>query len=252
MLLHPTLSQLDQLGLAGMAKAFKELTDNPEAKTLDHAEWLGLLLDREATERQDRRLKSRLRNAKLRYSQACVEDIDFTKDRGLDRRLITDLAAGHWLREHQSLLLVGACGCGKTWLSCALGQKAARLELSVLYHRLPKLFADLALARDDGRYPRLFRSLCRAQLLILDDWGPEPMTTPQRRDLLEILEDRYGRASTLVTSQIPIDRWYDIIAEPTMADAILDRLVHNAHKITLKGDSMRKRDAERLDDKPDD
>ena len=114
------------------------------------------------------------------------------------------------------------------------------------------MFADLALARDDGRYPRLFRSLCRAQLLILDDWGPEPMTTPQRRDLLEILEDRYGRASTLVTSQIPIERWYDIIAEPTMADAILDRLVHNAHKITLKGDSMRKRDAERLDDKTDD
>jgi len=224
MLLHPTLSQLDQLGLVGMAKAFKDLTDNPEAKTLDHAEWLGLLLDREATERQDRRLKSRLRNAKLRYSQACVEDINFTKDRGLDRRLITDLAAGHWLREHHSLLLVGACGCGKTWLSCALGQKAARLEFSVLYHRLPKLFADLALARDDGRYPRLFRSLCRA----------------------------HGRASTLVTSQIPIDRWYDIIAEPTMADAILDRLVHNAHKITLKGESMRKRNAENLDDNTND
>ena len=252
MLLHPTLSQLDQLGLAGMAKAFKDLADNPEAKTLDHAEWLGLLLDREATERQDRRLKSRLRNARLRYSQACVEDIDFTKNRGLDRRLITDLAAGHWLREHHSLLLVGACGCGKTWLSCALGQKAARLEFSVLYHRLPKLFADLALARDDGRYPRLFRSLCRAQLLILDDWGPEPMTTPQRRDLLEILEDRYGRASTLVTSQIPIEPWYDIIAEPTMADAILDRLVHNAHKITLKGESMRKRNAENLDDNTND
>jgi DNA replication protein DnaC len=194
MLLHPTLSQLDQLGLAGMAKAFRELAENPEAKTLDHAEWLGLLLDREATERQDRRLKSRLRNAKLRYGQACVENIDFNKERGLDRRLIADLVDGHWLREHHNLLLVGACGCGKTWLSYALGQKAARLEVSVLYHRLPKLFADLALARGDGRYPRLFRSLCRAQLLILDDWGPEPMTAPQRRDLLEILEDRYGRA----------------------------------------------------------
>ncbi len=156
MLLHPTLNQLDQLGLAGMAKAFKDLADNPEAKNLDQAEWLGLLLDREATERQDRRLKNRLRNAKLRYSQACVEDIDFTKDRGLDRRLIIDLAEGHWLREHHNLLLVGACGCGKTWLACALGQKAARIEFSVLYYRLPKLFADLALARGDGRYPRLF------------------------------------------------------------------------------------------------
>ena len=250
MLTHPTFDQLNQLGLRGMAKAFKDLTDNPDAKTLDHAEWLGLLLDREATERQDRRLKTKLRAAKLRYPQACIEDIDFTKNRGLDRRLITDLAAGHWLREHHSLLLVGACGCGKTWLSCALGHNAARLEFSVLYYRLPRLFADLALAHGDGRYPRLFRSLCRANLLILDDWGPEPMTASQRRDLLEILEERYRRASTLVTSQIPIERWHDVIAEPTLADAILDRLVHNAHKINLKGDSMRKHQAETLDHKP--
>ena len=250
MLLHPTLDQLEKLNLCGMAKAFRDLAGNPEAKALDHAEWLGLLLDREATERQDRRLKTRLRAAKLRYPQACVEDIDFTKKRGLDRRLITDLVAGHWLREHHNLLLVGACGCGKTWLSCALGQNAARLEFSVLYYRLPRLFADLALTHGDGRYPRLFRSLCRANLLILDDWGPEPMTQSQRRDLLEILEERYRRASTMVTSQIPIERWHDVIAEPTLADAILDRLVHNAHKIQLKGDSMRKRNAETLDPEP--
>ena len=240
MLTHPTLSQLGQLGLAGMAKAFEELQDNPEIKALDHAEWLGLLLDREATQRKDRKLKSRLRAAKLRITQACVEDLDLQAARGLDRRLMAELSACSWIREHHNLILTGPCGTGKTWLACALGQQAARSELTVLYHRVPRLFADLALAHGDGRYPRLFRALCRVDLLILDDWGPEPMTASQRRDILEIVEERYGRGSTLVTSQIPVPRWFDVVGEPTLADAILDRLVHNAHKIELKGDSLRK------------
>lgn len=240
MLTHPTLSQLDQLGLAGMAKAFEELQDNPEVKALDHAEWLGLLLDREVTQRKDRKLKSRLRAAKLRFAQACVEDLDLKATRGLDRRLMAELSACNWIREHDNLILTGPCGTGKTWLACALGQQAARSELCVLYHRIPRLFADLALAHGDGRHPRLFRALCRADLLILDDWGPEPMTASQRRDILEIVEERYGRGSTLVTSQIPVQQWFDVVGEPTLADAILDRLVHNAHKIELQGDSLRK------------
>lgn len=240
MLTHPTLSQLDQLGLAGMAKAFEELQDNPEVKALDHAEWLGLLLDREVTQRKDRKLKSRLRAAQLRFAQACVEDLDLKATRGLDRRLMAELSACNWIREHHNLILTGPCGTGKTWLACALGQQAARSELCVLYHRIPRLFADLALAHGDGRHPRLFRALCRADLLILDDWGPEPMTASQRRDILEIVEERYGRGSTLVTSQIPVQQWFDVVGEPTLADAILDRLVHNAHKIELQGDSLRK------------
>jgi DNA replication protein DnaC len=241
MLVHPTLTQLTELGLAGMAKAFKELRDHPQAQALEHAEWLALLLDREATERKDRRLKTRLRAARLRFVQACAEDVDFTATRGLDRRLFQELTTCQWLRGHHNLIITGACGTGKTWLACALGHNAARADLAVLYHRLPRLFAELALARGDGRYPRLFRSLCRVHLLILDDWGPEPMTAEQRRDLLEIIEDRYGRASTLVTSQIPVSRWHDVVGEPTLADAILDRLVHNAHRIELEGDSLRKR-----------
>jgi DNA replication protein DnaC len=167
MLTHPTLSQLDQLGLAGMAKAFEELQDNPEAKALDHAEWLGLLLDREVIQRKDRRLKTRLRAARLRFAQACVEDLDLTTARGLDRRLVAELSACNWIREHHNLILTGPCGTGKTWLACAFGQQAARSELTVLYHRIPRLFADLALAHGDGRYPRLFRGLCRTDLLIL-------------------------------------------------------------------------------------
>lgn len=240
MLTHPTQSQLGQLGLAGMAKAFEELQGNPEVKALDHAEWLGLLLDREVTQRKDRRLKSRLRAAKLRFAQACVEDLDLKAARGLDRRLMAELSACSWIREHHNLILTGPCGTGKTWLACALGQQAARSELSVLYHRIPRLFADLALAHGDGRHPRLFRALCRADLLILDDWGPEPMTAIQRRDILEIVEERYGRGSILITSQIPVPQWFDVVGEPTLADAILDRLVHNAHKIELQGDSLRK------------
>jgi DNA replication protein DnaC len=241
MLAHPTATQLTELGLTGMAKAFKELYDHPEAQALEHADWLGLLLDREVAERQDRRLKARLRAAKLRFAQACVEDVDFAAARGLDRRLFQELATGQWLKNHQNLIITGACGTGKTWLACALGHNAARAEFTVLYHRLPRLFADLALARGDGRYPRLFRSLCRTQLLILDDWGPEAMTAEQRRDLLEIVEERYGRASTLLTSQLPVSRWHDVVGEPTLADAILDRIVHHAQRLELKGDSLRKR-----------
>jgi DNA replication protein DnaC len=243
LLTHPTLEQLRQLGLAGMARAFEELTDNSRGAELDHAEWLGLLLDRELADRQDRRLRARLRYARLRHN-AAVEDVDYRTTRGLDRALFQKLAQGNWIREQQNLIVVGPSGVGKSWLACALGHRACRDNLSVLYQRIPRLFNDLAVARGDGRYARLMRALGGVKLLILDDWGLEPLTAEQRHDMLEIVEDRYGRGATLVTSQIPVDRWHDLIGDPTLADAILDRVVHNAHRIQLRGESLRKKKAQ--------
>ena len=239
MLKHPTLDQLHTLGLHGMAKAFVEVAASSEAGGLSHPEWLGLLLDREASLRQDKRLAARLRVAKLRQ-QACVEDIDYRSPRGLDRAMMQKLVNGDWIDAHDNLALIGPTGVGKSWLASALGHKACRDNRSVLYQRVPRLFEELALARGDGRHARLLRSLGRADLLVLDDWGLEPLDAAARHDLLEILEERYGRKSTLVTSQLPVDRWHEIIGDPTYADAILDRLVHNAHRIELTGESMRR------------
>ena len=239
MLKHPTLTQLHALGLHGMAKAFDELAANGQADGLDRLEWLTLLLDREASLRQDKRFTSRLRAARLRQ-QAAVEDVDYRSPRGLDRALFQKLAEGDWIKGHDNLVLVGPTGVGKSWLAAALGHKAYRDNQSVLYQRVPRLFEDLALGRGDGRHPRLLRSLGRADLLILDDWGLEPLDAGARHDLLEILEERYGRRSTMITSQLPVDRWHDIIGDPTYADAILDRLIHNAHRIELSGESLRR------------
>ncbi len=239
MLTHPMLDQLTRLGLSGMAQAFTELETSGERTTLTHADWLGLLVDREATHRRDKRLAARLRLARLRH-HAVVEDVDYRAPRGLDRALFHQLAGGEWIDAHDNLILCGPTGVGKSWLACALGHKACRDNRSVLYHRVPKLFADLALARGDGRYARLMRSLNGAQLLILDDWGLEPLDGGARRDLYEILEERYGRRSTILTSQIPVAKWHEVIGDPTYADAILDRLVHNAHRIDLAGDSLRR------------
>jgi DNA replication protein DnaC len=222
-----------------MAKAFVEVAASDEAGGLSHPEWLGLLLDREASLRQDKRMAARLRAAKLRQ-QACVEDIDYRSPRGLDRSMMQRLIDGAWIDAHDNLALVGPTGVGKSWIASALGHKACRDNRSVIYQRVPRLFEELALARGDGRHARLLRSLGRADLLVLDDWGLEPLDAAARHDLLEILEERYGRKSTLVTSQLPVDRWHEIIGDPTYADAILDRLVHNAHRIELTGESMRR------------
>ena len=216
MLTHPTLDQMHQLGLAGMARAFTELEANPQSADLAHAEWLALLLDREATERYDRRLRARLRYARLRH-QAAVEDVDYRAARGLDRPLFQALIAGRWIDEAQNLVIEGPAGVGKSWLACALGHKACRDNRSVLYQRVPKLFADLALARGDGRHARIMRSLTGAQLLILDDWGLDPLDAGARRDLYEILEERYGRRSTILTSQVPVDKWHEVIGNPTLS-----------------------------------
>lgn len=239
MLVHPTLDQLHALGLYGLAKGFKELEHKPEARSLEHAEWLGLLLDYEQTLRRQKQFEARARVARLRYP-ASVEDVDYQAPRGLDRALFLKLAACDWIAERKNLLITGAAGLGKSWLSCALGHKACRENISVLYARVPRLFAELGAARGDIRYARLLRSIARAKLLVLDDWGPEALSADQARDLLEIIEDRYDKGSLIITSQVPVAKWHDLIGIPTLADAILDRVIHNAYRIELAGDSLRK------------
>lgn len=240
MLAHPTLDQLNALGLYGLAKGFKDLEHKPEAHGLDHAEWLGLLLEYETTLRRQKQFEARARAAKLRHG-ASVEDIDYQNPRGLDRALFLKLAACDWIAERRNLLITGAAGLGKSWLACALGHKACRENISVLYVRVPRLFADLAVVHGSPGYARLLRTLARVKLLILDDWGPEALNANQARDLLEIVEDRYDKGSIVITSQIPVDRWHDLIGVPTLADAVLDRVIHNAYRIELAGESLRKR-----------
>ena len=230
MLTHPTLNQLRALKLDGMADAFIELQNQPQAADLGHAEWLALLLDREAANRNTKRFQARLRSANLRHGQAAIEDVDYRTSRRLDKALFQQLAAGKWIAEHRNLLVTGPCGIGKSWLACALAQKACRDGYTVYYARVPRLFADLELAHGDGRFGRLFRTLVKTDLLVLDDWGPDRLNANQRRDLMEIIEDRHGNGSTLITSQLPVDKWHDIVGEPTFADAILDRVVHNAYR----------------------
>ncbi len=240
MLTHPTLDQLKELKLDGMAEAFGELETQDGTATLSHGEWLALLIDREVANRATKRFKTRMRMAKLRHGQAVAEDVDYRTRRNLDKALFQQLLTGKWIKDRRNLMITGPCGVGKTWLACALAQKACRDNITVLYKRLPRLFDELELAHGDGRFPRLFRSLTKTDLLILDDWGPDRLNASQRRDLMEIVEDRYGAGSTLITSQLPVDTWHEVISEPTFADAILDRLVHNAYRLDLDGPSMRK------------
>src|SRR5258708_5075104 len=222
-----------------MAKAFAEAETSDEAAALAHPEWLALLIDREVAYRHDRKLTARLRYARLRQ-QALVEDVDYRAARGLDRALFQKLVIGDWIDAHDSLIISRPPGAEKSGLACGLGHRPARDTRPVLSQRAPKLSGDPALARGDGRYPRIARALGGVQLLILDDWGLEPLDAQARHDLLEILEERYGRRSTIITSQLPVESWHAVIGDPTYADAILDRIVHHAQRLNLSCDSLRR------------
>lgn len=240
MLHHPTLDKLNALKFTGMSAALTEQLSLQGIEDLAFEERLGLLVDREITERNNRRLTTRLRHARLKQS-ACMEDIDYRSPRGLDKSVVLRLADCHWVKERLNVLLTGPTGVGKTWLACALAHKACQSGYTAIYCRLPRLLQSLPLARGDGSYAKLMTRLARTDVLVLDDWGLSKLNAEQRRDLLEILEDRHGTRSTVVTSQIPLDQWHELIGDPTLADAILDRLVHNAYKLNLKGESLRKK-----------
>jgi DNA replication protein DnaC len=239
-LTNQTVEKLKQMRLLGMAAALEDQLQVAETAGLCFEERLGLMVDREQTERDNRRLKTRLTKAKLKQ-QASMEDIDYSGARGLDKAQLLDLGSCRWVTEHNNLLLTGPTGAGKTFIACALAQKACRQGLTALYLRLPRLFSDLAIAKGDGRYGKLLVRFSRMDVMVLDDWGVAPMSAENRRDLLEILDDRYEKKSTLITSQLPVDKWHRYLEDPTLADAILDRVVHNAYKLELKGESMRKR-----------
>jgi DNA replication protein DnaC len=239
MLTHPTLEKLQTLKLTGMVKGLEEQLRMTGLEDLSFEERLGLLVDREVTERASRRLKDRLAKARLRHT-AAVEDVDLPAPRGLDRSVFLTLCSCQWVTQHLNVLITGKTGTGKSFVACALAQKACREGFTAIYHRVPRLLAELGTAKADGRYPKLLASLARTDVLVLDDLCLHPFTDAQRRDLLEILEDRYGRRSTVVTSQVPVSSWHEAIGDATLADAVLDRLVHNAYELKLKGESRRK------------
>jgi DNA replication protein DnaC len=239
MLNHPTLEKLRSLKLTGMLHAFEEQLQMSDIAELSFEERLGLLADRESTTRENRRQQTRLRQAKLKVN-AAVEDIDFRTPRGIDKSLMASLLSCKYISQHINCLICGPTGIGKTWIACALAQKACREGYKARYIRLPRFLQELNISKADGRYPKLLAELEKTDLLILDDWGIMPLSGEHRRDLLEILDDRFNRRSTIVTSQLPVKSWHEYIDDPTMADAILDRLVHSAYRINLDGDSMRK------------
>ena len=240
MLTHPTLNQLRELRLTGMAEALEEQLNTPDVQDLGFEERLGLLVDREVSVRHNRRLHTRLKQAQFQQP-AAWEDIDFKSARGLDKSLMLQLAACQWVDQHLNCLITGPTGAGKSYLAIALAHKACREGYSARYLRLPRLIQSLQIAKGDGSYPKVLKQLARFDVLLIDDWGIPVLDDQAQRDLLEILEDRFNLRSTIVTSQLPLAHWHAYLGQATLADAILDRLVHNAYKIELKGESMRKK-----------
>jgi DNA replication protein DnaC len=239
MLTNPTIEKLKSLKLTGMLKALEEQMRGPGMSELGFFDRFALLVDRELTERENRRLKTRLKAARLRQP-AALEDIDYQHPRGLDKGLMASLASCHWIASKRNVLITGATGVGKTYVACALAQKALREGHSAVYKRVPRLLHELSVARVDGSYPKIMSGIAKTQVLILDDWGLSPLSAEQNRELLELIEDRHGLKSTIIASQLPVESWHEFMGDPTVADAILDRVVHNAYRINLKGESMRR------------
>lgn len=239
MLLHPVIQNLQKLKLHSMARILKDQQEQAGLENLGFEERLGLLVDVEMTSRETRRLQTRLRKAQLKHD-ACAEDIDYQTPRGLDKALLVTLLQSQWIKSHHNVLIVGPCGTGKTFLACALGHKACLSGYHAHYERLPRLLSDLQISKGDGRYRKRLNELTKVDALILDDFGLTPFTDEHRRDLLEILDDRHEKKSTIVTSQLPVKLWHETIGNGTLADAILDRLVHGAYRLEMKGESLRK------------
>ena len=240
MLLQHTMTQLKSLKLDGMARALDEQQLMPSSQELTFEDRLTLLVEREVLWRDNKRLERLLRQAKLKQPQACMEDVDYRGSRNLDKRLMQTLAGCDWIRRSQNILLTGKTGVGKSWLACALGNQACRQGFSVMYVRVPRLLEQLRIAHGDGSFGKLLAQLARVDVLLLDDWGLTPLQSSERHDLLEVVDDRVNTRSTIITSQIPVKQWHAWLNDPTLADAILDRLVHASHRIALEGESRRK------------
>lgn len=243
MLNEPTMQKLLALRLTVFAATWSEQQKNPEMNSLSFDERLAMLVDAEHLARENARVARSLREAKLRMSAACVEDIDYAPKRELDKAVVRQLATCRWVAEHQNVIITGMTGTGKTYVACALAQQACRKGHRAIYRRAPRLFEELTLAHADGTYARLLTRIAKADVLVIDDWGLAPPTDRERRDLLEVIEDRHGQRSTIITSQVPTSKWHDQLGDPTIADAICDRLLHNAHRLVLKGPSRRKEEA---------
>lgn len=242
MLTEETMEKLKNLRLDALAAAWTEQQKNPDSAGLSFDERLGLLVDAECLWRENRRLARLLKEAKLRLGQACIENIDYGSKRELDKAVVRQLATCRWVQEHHAVLITGAAGTGKTYLACALAQQACRRGHSALYRRASRLFDEMAVARADGTFARLLAKIARVEVLIIDDWGLATPREAERNDLLEVLEDRCGNRATIMTSQVDPKHWHQLLGEPTVADAIVDRILHRAHKIALKGPSKRKDD----------
>jgi len=240
MLTEPTLDKLKTLKLDAMAHAWLEQQKQPDIAQLAFDERLGLLVEAQWLARENKRLSRCLKEAKLRQTQACIEDIDYAAQRELDKAQVRQLSTCRWVQEHHNIVITGPTGVGKTYVSCALAQQACRRGYRALYKRVPRLFEELTVAHADGSYARLLARLAKIDVLVLEDWGLAPLKEMERRDLLEIVEDRYGHRSTIITSQLPISHWHQHLGDPTLADAICDRLLHNAHRIVLQGPSRRR------------
>ena len=240
MLTEPTIEKLYKLRLGAMAVAWTTQREDPKMNDVDFDGRFGMLVDAEHLARDNKRLARAIHDAKLRIAGACIEDIEYGAKREIDRALVRQLGTCTWIGSHANVIITGATGTGKSYIACALAQQACRSGYRAVYRRMPRLLEELALAHADGTYTRLLGRLAKIDVLVLDDWGLAPLREQERRDMLEIFEDRHGARSTIVTSQLPVETWHDYVADPTIADALLDRVVHNAHRLKLKGPSKRK------------